>query len=99
MGNLSHARNDVGDYWKSMMKYQTMPESIRSSLFDQDLSSDFPGSTKLGRFVENFEARSSAIIYQSHNSKPQGENKQGHSLVQVGEPKEVEIVGKITQRG
>ena len=74
LGNLSYARKDVGDYWKSIMKDQPIPDSIRDLFHDQDLPS-LPGSTKQDRFVRDFDVRPNLIIYHSGHSQPERENK------------------------
>ncbi|EXB63588.1 hypothetical protein L484_026927 [Morus notabilis] len=75
------------------MKDQVMPKTIRGGLFNQDLPSDLPSTTKWDRLiVKNFDVRPHAIIYQSH-SMPQGEN---HMMQSYEEPKELV---KQTTRG
>lgn len=73
----SLARKDVGDYWKTVMDGQPIPDSIKD-LFqdDQDLpinpsDQGINGQMmKRDRFVEDFDDRQSAIIYHSgHDSK------------------------------
>ena len=76
MGNMScFARKDVGEYWKSVMNDQPMPESIRDR-FDDDQIIAGP-SAKSNHFVKEFDVRPSAIIYQMrhhshhpHHAKP-----------------------------
>ncbi|KAF3435599.1 hypothetical protein FNV43_RR22690 [Rhamnella rubrinervis] len=75
VADQSCARKDTGDYWKSVMKDQAMPEAIRDVLFYhvQDVPSDLQGSSgKTHRFARNFDNRPNVIIYHSQ-MKPEEE--------------------------
>ncbi|KAG6779506.1 hypothetical protein NC652_011547 [Populus alba x Populus x berolinensis] len=62
---LRDARKEPREYyWKSMMKDQPMPESIKD-LFVQDPA----GAGKLNHFVKDFDTRHTAIIYHSQDGK------------------------------
>lgn len=67
LANLSYARKDMGDYWKSVTKDQPMPEAIRDLFHVQDVPSiSTAGSTKTDRFARDFDVRPNVIIYHTH---------------------------------
>ncbi|PON76852.1 Organ specific protein [Parasponia andersonii] len=72
LGNLSYARKDAGDYWKSIMKNQPMPDAIKDLFHEEGLPSLPPGSAKRDRFVKDFDVRPNVIIYHSSHSQPEG---------------------------
>ncbi|XP_015892678.3 organ-specific protein P4 [Ziziphus jujuba] len=69
--NLSFARKDIGDYWKSIMKEQPMPEAIRDLFHQEDVPS-LPGSRKMDRFARDFDIRPNLIIYHAHPKPVEG---------------------------
>jgi len=62
--DLNDARKDTGDYWKSIMKDQPIPEAIKD-LFHGD-SLNPADSRKKDRFVKDFDVTPNAIIYHAH---------------------------------
>ncbi|XWS62521.1 hypothetical protein CRYUN_Cryun06bG0018300 [Craigia yunnanensis] len=54
-----------GDYWKSVMKDQPMPEAIKG-LLHQDQASALDSENKMKHFVKDFDSRHSLIIYHSN---------------------------------
>ncbi|KAJ7967341.1 Organ specific protein [Quillaja saponaria] len=62
--NLSYARNDLDQYWKTVMKEQPMPETIKE-LLQQDTSS--MSDARKDRFVMDFDMKHNLIIYHSHD--------------------------------
>ncbi|KAJ7978381.1 Organ specific protein [Quillaja saponaria] len=77
--NLSYARNDLDKYWKSVMKNQPMPGSIKDLLHDQDPSSI--SDARKDKFVKDFDMNRNLIIYQS-----QEEHKKRKPSVKKFEP-------------
>ncbi|XP_062093093.1 organ-specific protein P4-like [Humulus lupulus] len=71
LADISDARQDVGEYWKNIMKDQPMPDAIRDLFHDQELPS-LSGSIKRDRFVKDFDLRPNVIIYHSSHSQPHG---------------------------
>lgn len=73
--NLSYGRKDMGDYWKSIMKDQPMPEAIRDLFHVQDVPSlSSTGSTKTDRFSRNFDVTPNVIIYHTHLKPKEGKS-------------------------
>ncbi|KAK8518639.1 hypothetical protein V6N13_018080 [Hibiscus sabdariffa] len=73
--NLSHARKEPGDYWRSVMKDQPMPEAIKGLLHEDPTGSGSDPGKKMimKQFVRDFDSRHSQIIYHnSPESKQQG---------------------------
>ncbi|XWS40331.1 hypothetical protein CRYUN_Cryun18bG0131700 [Craigia yunnanensis] len=62
--NLNHARKEPGDYWKSVMKDQPMPEAIKGLLHEDPVSA-LDSEKKMKHFVKDFDSKKSLIIY--HN--------------------------------
>ncbi|KZV52668.1 hypothetical protein F511_07061 [Dorcoceras hygrometricum] len=58
---IADARKDGGNYWKSKMKGEPMPKAIQD-LFNQNTSSEMRTTD---RFVRNFEAKRTFIVYHS----------------------------------
>ncbi|XVE48668.1 hypothetical protein DITRI_Ditri01bG0021000 [Diplodiscus trichospermus] len=63
--NLNYARKEPGDYWKSIMKDQPMPEAIKG-LLHQDAAAAMNSEKKMEQFVKDFDSRHSLIIYHSN---------------------------------
>ncbi|XP_041015853.1 organ-specific protein P4 [Juglans microcarpa x Juglans regia] len=62
--NLSDARRDPGDYWKSIMKDQPIPEAIKGLLHrDLPYASDARENV---HFLKDFDVTPNAIIYHAH---------------------------------
>uniref|UniRef100_A0A2N9IKT7 Organ specific protein n=1 Tax=Fagus sylvatica TaxID=28930 RepID=A0A2N9IKT7_FAGSY len=62
--NPNDARKDTGDYWKSIMKDQPIPEAIKDLIHqDPPYLSD---ATKKDHFVKDFDVKPNAIIYHPH---------------------------------
>ncbi|KAF5448801.1 hypothetical protein F2P56_029300 [Juglans regia] len=59
--NLNDAREEPGDYWKSIMKDQPIPEAIKT-LFHRD-SPHLSESIKKDHFLRDFDVTPNAIIY------------------------------------
>ncbi|KAF3435603.1 hypothetical protein FNV43_RR22694 [Rhamnella rubrinervis] len=73
--NLSYGRKNKGDYWKSIMKDQPMPEAIRDLFHVQDEPSlSSAGSAKTDRFARNFDVRPNVIIYHAHLKPEEGKS-------------------------
>ncbi|TYI95358.1 hypothetical protein E1A91_D02G274100v1 [Gossypium mustelinum] len=64
--NLNHARKEPGEYWRSVMKDQPMPEAIKGLLHEDETGSGSGAEMKMKQFVKDFDSRHSLIIY--HNS-------------------------------
>ncbi|RVX12319.1 hypothetical protein CK203_010690 [Vitis vinifera] len=62
---LIDGRKDMGDYWKSIMKGQPMPEAIKGFIH-QDPASFSSKARKMDHFVRDFDARPNSIIYHGH---------------------------------
>ncbi|EOX97317.1 hypothetical protein QUC31_015760 [Theobroma cacao] len=62
--NPNHARKEPGDYWKSVMKDQPMPEAIKG-LLHQDPASALGSEKNMKHFVKDFDTKHSVIIYDS----------------------------------
>ena len=56
LGN--HARKEPGEYWKSVMKDQPMPEAIKG-LLPEDPASALDSEKKMKHFVNDFDSRKS----------------------------------------
>ena len=70
-------RKDLGEYWKSIMKDQPMPEEIKGFIH-QDPESFSSKGRQMNHFVKDFDAGHSSIIYHSQvelkkEKKPLGE--------------------------
>ena len=63
--NLNHARKEPGDYWKSVMKDQPMPEAIKGLLHEDPVSA-LDSEKKMKHFVKDFDSRHTHIIYHSN---------------------------------
>ena len=62
---LIDARSRPGDYWKSIMNNQPMPEAI-TELLQQDMTSESDEtkfSMATNHYVRNFDVRPNVIIY------------------------------------
>ncbi|XVE94059.1 hypothetical protein REPUB_Repub01dG0247700 [Reevesia pubescens] len=64
--NLNHARKEPGEYWKSVMKDQPMPEAIKGLLHQDPASALDSDLKKMKHFVNDFDSRHNLIIYHSH---------------------------------
>ncbi|XP_004299101.1 PREDICTED: organ-specific protein P4 [Fragaria vesca subsp. vesca] len=64
---ITYARKDMGDYWKSVMNDQPMPEALKDlfSHQDEDVPSFSASKNKDHRFVRDFDIRPNVIIYHS----------------------------------
>ncbi|KAM1760220.1 hypothetical protein ACFX12_003117 [Malus domestica] len=76
MSQNSYARKDSGDYWKSVMNDQPMPEAIKDLFVHQDHEHQVPSKEK-SHFVGDFDMRPNAIIYHGahHHQDQPAENK------------------------
>ncbi|KAM1348847.1 hypothetical protein PS2_003024 [Malus domestica] len=76
MSQNSYARKDSGDYWKSVMNDQPMPEAIKDLFVHQDHEHQEPSKEK-SHFVGDFDMRPNAIIYHGahHHQVPSTENR------------------------
>ncbi|RZC27443.1 uncharacterized protein LOC114403187 [Glycine soja] len=59
--NLSHARKDLGDYWKKMMNDQPMPEAIKDLIQDQQVQ-----DATADHFIRYFDMKPNIILYHTH---------------------------------
>ena len=73
--NLNHARKEPGDYWKSVMKDQPMPEAIKGLLHEDPVSA-LDSEKKIKHFVKDFDNKKSLIIY--HNIPESKEEDKTH---------------------
>ncbi|XVF68136.1 hypothetical protein PTKIN_Ptkin10aG0179300 [Pterospermum kingtungense] len=63
--NLNHARKEpAGDYWRSVMKDEPMPEAIKGLLHEDPVSA-LDSDKKMNHFVKDFDSKNSFIIYHS----------------------------------
>ncbi|RDY08310.1 hypothetical protein CR513_07471, partial [Mucuna pruriens] len=62
--NFSHARKDLGDYWKKMMNDQPMPEAIKD-LIQVEQASD----ARTDHFIRDFNIKPNVILYHTHVPK------------------------------
>ncbi|KAF5751114.1 hypothetical protein HS088_TW02G00124 [Tripterygium wilfordii] len=65
IGTISHGRKEAGDYWKSIMKDQPMPDSIKSLYFQQNPRIPLSDKENANKFVKDFDVGRNAIIYHS----------------------------------
>ncbi|KAF5751115.1 organ-specific protein P4 [Tripterygium wilfordii] len=65
----SYGRKEPGEYWKVIMKDQSMPEAIKN-LITQNHSSD-----KKIKFVKDFDVGANSIIYHSRDINKRGQAK------------------------
>ncbi|XP_057977075.1 organ-specific protein S2 [Malania oleifera] len=83
--NAMDARKGPGDYWKSIMKDQPMPEAIKGFfLHDPAASNDehnfLTKKAKSSQFSKHFDPRPNAILYHSHVKQPEDEQFSVESL-------------------
>ncbi|KAI6701219.1 hypothetical protein NL676_015543 [Syzygium grande] len=64
LAEVNDARGSPGDYWKKIMKDQTMPESIRDLIHPESSSGNEKNSID---FVRDFDMRPNVIIYHGHS--------------------------------
>ncbi|KAE8706626.1 Cytochrome c oxidase bioproteinsis protein Cmc1-like isoform 1 [Hibiscus syriacus] len=64
--HLSHARKEPGEYWRSVMKDEPMPEAIKGLIHEDPKGSAMDSGKKMKQLVRDFDSRHSLIIY--HNS-------------------------------
>ncbi|XP_016193150.1 uncharacterized protein LOC107634084 [Arachis ipaensis] len=75
--NLSYGRKElVGEYWKKMIKGQSMPEAIKEILVVEDpqISSSDSSRTK-DNFIRDFDIKPNVILYHSHKQKQKHNHK------------------------
>ena len=62
---IVYGRKGSGEYWKSIMKDQPMPEAIKGFIH-QDPESFSAKGRKMNHFVKDFDAGPNRIIYRGH---------------------------------
>ncbi|XP_039062981.1 organ-specific protein S2-like, partial [Hibiscus syriacus] len=70
--NVSYGRKEPGDYWRSVMKDEPMPEAIKGLLHEDPKGSAMDPGKKMEQFVRDFDSRHSLIYHNSPESKQQG---------------------------
>ncbi|XP_052194257.1 organ-specific protein P4 [Diospyros lotus] len=80
--NLSDARKDPEDYWKSIMKEEAMPEAIQELLQKDPSSSSSEEknepSTNMEHFIKDFDPKPNVILYHKHGGQHHQEAKPCH---------------------
>ncbi|XP_039068497.1 uncharacterized protein LOC120214738 [Hibiscus syriacus] len=77
--NLIHARKEPGEYWRSLMKDQPMPEAIKGLLHEDPTGS----GKKVKHFVKDFDSRHSLILYHNRPESKQQDMTYGKDEEQV----------------